>query len=1367
MFPNHAALSYTVTSRRSAILAFCAVCLVASVLLSTRSSGLPSTLAATRRSSPQADVTASRSDRIARNPDGRIDSGSGSGIGSGSDATLYAPATVLPEHYVFLEDWSGGLPAPGLRHPEGIDIGPSGRIYVAEMGNHRVSVWSLSGDRVGTWGSRGAGIGAFEAPEDVALDPERSRLYVADTGNSRVQVIDTATGSTIDEWAGLGKPRGIAVAPDGTVYVADAERHIVRTIGPDGSARGSFGGGADGLPSADSGRLDTPLGVSVDASGNIYVADNGNQRIQWFDPSGAVLGSLALENAAAGGGAPFDVGVDGEGTVHVAVERGVLRFTGGRASGALTTLSPLREDYVPGVTRCGSQRIVPVEDNQEGVRRLAIRPGVGLVFTYAPELRVFDRIITHPERGFEDVIPSLACGDATISSRHLYDPHRLDIGDAEHYLHVLDRSNQLRVFRSDGRWYDTFHSWPSGGGIDISTDRSVPYHSNVLEGNAVGVSSLACFLGCGPERVSVLDSASRTRRNRIGERIPDAGWWNTAVAVDTSIATLNTGYAQIVIRDGFPCGPPSIALPCTDRACNRSQTCDPAPARLLLGVVPLLTTREPFISFRDVAHDARGRLWVLARDGQLRALDRFGRAAGEVTLNGLGVQAAESFAVDIDGAFFVLTTDERVHKFSPDGSALAEWSVDELAGAGRYLDIAVDDDGTVNIPDADGDRIVRFVQGTSPAPVPTPRGGKACRVEVDKVASPTRLRLGETTEVTLGVEVECPTQHAALDIVLVFDGSCQMSGRRLANARAAGLRLLESIDLSFDRIAVVTFSDEIGGARLIQRLTDDREALSTALAGLRNECLPPFLAPDRGADGRIAEGLRVGREALRGPIARVGAGTVLALFSPSLFDRGAIYASGDGASASSVGDRDHSIREARKLWSNGTRVYAFGVDEEVETFPDLALSAGSDPPSGEEPSSQRPTNTPAATNTPLPPRATATSPRPGATPTATADLRSVHPSDHGLLASIVRPADGYFHAESSSALPDLYGDLGSDLADRPFLRLLVVEDEIPADMRLIPGSVNPPADMPSPAVLRWTFRDVGPDGPPPLTYTLEPLETGLRPTNVRAEANYIDGMGVTDLVIFPIPVVEVYLPSPTPEATVEPTSTPHVIVVTPTEEPSATPSQTPTPRPSATRSIPGPPVPIYLPWSQRDVCVPKVRPVDIAILIDTSSSMNGAKIDAARSAASTFVSLLDLPRDRAAIITFDARASRVQDLVGDRGLLDAAIRSVRTAVGTRIDRGLWEALETVAGAERRIEADPIIVLLTDGQTEAGSEDDMFLIAELAADAGVTIYAIGLGLDVPIDALTRIAGGTDRVYLAPSAAAVAGIYERVAQAIPCR
>ena len=90
-----------------------------------------------------------------------------------------------------------------------------------------------AGRFLGKWGSQGTGQGQFETPFRVAVAPNGT-VYVADSGNHRVQVF-AADGTYQTQWGGQGNgdgqfdgPTGLAVAPDGTVYVADANNHRVQ-----------------------------------------------------------------------------------------------------------------------------------------------------------------------------------------------------------------------------------------------------------------------------------------------------------------------------------------------------------------------------------------------------------------------------------------------------------------------------------------------------------------------------------------------------------------------------------------------------------------------------------------------------------------------------------------------------------------------------------------------------------------------------------------------------------------------------------------------------------------------------------------------------------------------------------------------------------------------------------------------------------------------------------------------------------------------------------------------------------------------------------------------------------------------------------
>lgn len=243
--------------------------------------------------------------------------------------------------------------------------------------------------------------------------------------------------------------------------------------------------------------------------------------------------------------------------------------------------------------------------------------------------------------------------------------------------------------------------------------------------------------------------------------------------------------------------------------------------------------------------------------------------------------------------------------------------------------------------------------------------------------------------------------------------------------------------------------------------------------------------------------------------------------------------------------------------------------------------------------------------------------------------------------------------------------------------------------------------------------------------------------------------------------------TPTPTATDTPSATP-----TPTDTSTPTSTYTPTSTP-----LPGP---LYLPIVRRDapptptalpsplptVCTPAEVPVDVALLVDTSSSMDEAKLSAAKAAAGVFVDALRLPVDHAAIISFDSGARIDQALTPDRERLARAIDGLSTRVGTRIDLGLWAALEEVVDRGRP-SADPVIVLLTDGRPQGGSEGATYAAAEFARDVRVDVWAIGLGPDVSESVLGIVAGDPSRVRLAPGPEELGEIYARIAREIPCR
>lgn len=172
----------------------------------------------------------------------------------------------------------GGTGTDVFDQPTSIAIAPNGDIFVSEghtptYGNSRIVKFSKDGKLIKIIGKKGRGEGEFMGPHSLAFDSQ-GRLFVADRGNNRIQIINQE-GRFLADWKQFGRPSGLFITKDDTLYVADSE-----SWGPDqpGWKKGiRIGSAKDGKVLAFIEDLESTTedhsgaeAVGVDSKGNVY-----------------------------------------------------------------------------------------------------------------------------------------------------------------------------------------------------------------------------------------------------------------------------------------------------------------------------------------------------------------------------------------------------------------------------------------------------------------------------------------------------------------------------------------------------------------------------------------------------------------------------------------------------------------------------------------------------------------------------------------------------------------------------------------------------------------------------------------------------------------------------------------------------------------------------------------------------------------------------------------------------------------------------------------------------------------------------------------------------------------------------------------
>jgi sugar lactone lactonase YvrE len=250
----------------------------------------------------------------------------------------------------------GPATAALLNFPSGVAVDAAGNLYIADSNNNRIrrvtadgTISTVAGN--GTAGFSGDGGPATNAslhqPQRVAADTN-GNLYVADWWNHRIRRVDpngtisTVAGNGTSGYSGDGGsatsaslqyPMGVAVDAAGNLYIADSRNNRIRRVTANGvistvAGNGIAGFSGDGGPAASASLNTYPNGVAVGSAGDLYIADTGNNRVRKvsFAASSSTLpqlGAMAPSSVVAGG-TGFTLTVSGTGFVQGAT----LRWTG-------------------------------------------------------------------------------------------------------------------------------------------------------------------------------------------------------------------------------------------------------------------------------------------------------------------------------------------------------------------------------------------------------------------------------------------------------------------------------------------------------------------------------------------------------------------------------------------------------------------------------------------------------------------------------------------------------------------------------------------------------------------------------------------------------------------------------------------------------------------------------------------------------------------------------------------------------------------------------------------------------------------------------------------------------------------------------
>ena len=187
-------------------------------------------------------------------------------------------------------------------YPMCVAVDDDGNILVADSGNHRIQKFTNDGQFLASVGTKGTGPLQFDCPMDIAFNTRNKKVCVVENWNHRIQLLNSnLTFSSIIGGGHSSKngefahPWGVTCDSTGNVYVADYGNHRIQVFTASMKFLRKFGCYGQG-----EGELIFPMSVAVDSKGMVFISDSGNYRISVFTSKGRFVKSFGQHGSGPG-----------------------------------------------------------------------------------------------------------------------------------------------------------------------------------------------------------------------------------------------------------------------------------------------------------------------------------------------------------------------------------------------------------------------------------------------------------------------------------------------------------------------------------------------------------------------------------------------------------------------------------------------------------------------------------------------------------------------------------------------------------------------------------------------------------------------------------------------------------------------------------------------------------------------------------------------------------------------------------------------------------------------------------------------------------------------------------------------------------